>query len=146
MKSQETDRCDLVINARYSFKETEFGELVPVIPVRIHRKGMRRSIDTDAMMDTGFDCGLLLSKDIRDLLYVIGDPEKEESLGAGGIEIACEIFLLSVKIFNRWFRLEGYAPLEEGFETIIGREITDLVNICIRGPEKSLIIANPGLD
>jgi len=103
---------------------------------------MKRSIVTEAIIDTGYERGLLLSKEVSDLLFVIGDPERQDSLGSGYIEIPCDIFLVRVKIFNRWIPVEGFAPKDEGFETIIGTELLNLVNICIRGPEKKTYIAD----
>ncbi len=103
---------------------------------------MKRSIVTDAIIDTGYEQGLLLSKDVSDLLFLIGDPEREDSLGSGYIEIPCNVFFLRIKVFNRWLLTEGFAPKDEGFETIIGTELLNLVNICIRGPEKKSYIAD----
>ena len=128
--------CDLKIINEYNFKEIESGIMIPTINLKIHREGMNRSIVTDAIIDTGYKRGLLLSKDIRDLLFVIGDPDRQDSLGSGNIEIPCEVFLVRIKIFNRWLLIEGFAPIDKGFETIIGTELLKLVNVCIRGPKK----------
>lgn len=136
------ERCDLKIVDEYVFKEIESGIMIPAISLKIHREGMNRSIVTDAIIDTGYEKGLLLSKDIRDLLFVIGDPERQDSLGSGNIEIPCEVFLVRVKIFDRWLLTEGLAPKDEGFETIIGTELLKLVNVCIRGPENKTYIAD----
>ncbi|MFW9906797.1 MAG: hypothetical protein ACFFFH_21005 [Candidatus Thorarchaeota archaeon] len=135
-------KCDLKIVNEYVFKELESGIMIPSISLKIHRKGMHRSIVTDAIIDTGYEKGLLLSKDIRDLLFVIGDPERQDSLSSGNIEIPCEIFIVHVKIFDQWLLTEGFAPKDEGFETIIGTELLKLANVCIRGPEKKTYIAD----
>lgn len=129
-------QCDLEITREYLFKEIEDGILVPTLSLQIHREGMKRSIITDAIIDTGYEKGLLLSKEVRDLLFLIGDPEREDLLGSGYIEIPCEVFFIQVKVFDRWLGTEGFAPKDEGFETIIGSELLNLVNICIRGPAK----------
>lgn len=134
--------CDLKIINEYNFKEIESGILLPIINLKIHREGMNRSIVTDAIIDTGYERGLLLSKDIRDLLFVLGDPDRQDSLGSGNIEIPCEVFLIRIKIFGRWLLTEGFAPIDEGFETIIGTELLKLVNVCIRGPENKTYIAD----
>lgn len=134
-------RCDLNITNEYVFKEIESGIMIPTISLQIHREGMNRSIVTDAIIDTGYERGLLLSKDVRDLLFVIGDPERQDSLGSGNIEIPCDVFLVRVKIFDRWILTEGFAPKDEGFETIIGTELLKLVNVCIRGSENKIYIA-----
>lgn len=133
--------CDLEIHTILPFKEIEYGTSMPVLPILIHREGMRRSINTNALIDTGYEKGLLLSGEVRDILFVVGDPYREESLGAGNIEIPCEIFLLDVKILDNWYKLEGYAPMDEGFETIIGREVLDIMNVCIRGSMKEIAIS-----
>ena len=135
-------RCDLNVTNEYVFKEIESGIMIPTISLQIHREGMNRSIVTDAIIDTGYERGLLLSKDVRDLLFVIGDPERQDSLGSGNIEIPCDVFLVRVKIFDRWILTEGFAPKDEGFETIIGTELLKLVNVCIRGPENKIYIAD----
>ncbi len=133
--------CDLKIIKEYLFKEIETGILLPTISLQIHREGMKRSIVTDAIIDTGYEKGLLLSKEVSDLLFLIGDPEREDSLGSGYIEIPCDVFFLRVKVFDRWLLTEGFAPKDEGFETIIGTELLKLVNICLRGPENKTYIA-----
>jgi hypothetical protein len=135
-------RCDLRIINEYVFKEIESGITIPVMSLKIHREGMNRSIVTDAIIDTGYEKGLLLSRDIRDLLFVIGDPDRQDSLGSGNIEIPCDVFLVRVKIFDRWLLTEGFAPKDEGFETIIGTELLKIANVCIRGPEKKTYIAD----
>ncbi len=135
-------RCDLNITNESVFKEIESGIMIPTISLQIHREGMNRSIVTDAIIDTGYERGLLLSKDVRDLLFVLGDPDGQDSLGSGNIEIPCDVFLVRVKIFDRWILTEGFAPKDEGFETIIGTELLKLVNVCIRGPENKIYIAN----
>jgi len=135
-------QCDLKITKEYLFKEIETGILVPTISLQIHREGMKRSIVTDAIIDTGYEKGLLVSKEVSDLLFLIGDPEREDSLGSGYIEIPCNVFFLRIKVFNHWLLTEGFAPKDEGFETIIGTELLNLVNICIRGPEKKTYIAD----
>ena len=135
-------QCNLKIINEYPFREIESEILIPAISLKIHREGMKRSIITDAIIDTGYEKGLLLSKEVRDLLFVIGDPERLDTLGSGNIEIPCDVFLVRVKIFNRWLLLEGFAPKDEGFETIIGTELLKLVNICIRGPERKTYITD----
>ena len=67
---------------------------------------MKRSIVTDAIIDTGYEKGLLLSKELSDLLFLIGDPEREDSLGSGYIEIPGNVFFLRIKVFNRWLLTE----------------------------------------
>jgi hypothetical protein len=118
-------RCDLKLTNEYDFKEIESGILIPTVPLKIHRQGMNRSIVTEAIIDTGYERGLLLSTDIRDLLFVIGDPDRQDSLSSGNIEIPCDVFLVRIKIFD-----------------IIGTELLKLVNICIRGPENKTYIAD----
>jgi len=135
-------QCNLKIINEHPFREVESGIYIPTITLQIHREGMKRSIVSDAIIDTGYERGLLLSKEVRDLLYVIGDPEHQDSLSSGNIEIPCEVFFVNVKIFNRWITIEGYAPKDEGFETIVGTELLKLVNVCIRGVEKKTYIAD----
>jgi hypothetical protein len=134
-------QCNLKITNEHPFREIESGILIPTISLKIHREGMKRSIVSEAIIDTGYEKGLLLSKEVRDLLFVIGDPERQDSLGSGPIEIPCEVFFVQVKIFNRWIPVEGFAPIDEGFETIVGSELLKLVNICIRGSENKTYIA-----
>ena len=134
-------RCDLEVMAKFPYGETEQGQLAPVLPVLIHREGMERSISTEVLVDSGYDGGLVLSPEIRDILFAFGDSDREDSLGAGDIEIPCDAFLLEVKILDEWYNLEGFAPKEEGYETILGREVLNNFVACLRGPQKETIIS-----
>jgi len=71
-----------------------------------------------------------------------GRPDKHESLRAGAVEIPCEVFKLMVKVLDRWYSTEGYSPIFPGYENLIGRQITNQLNLCMRGPEKQIYAAS----
>ena len=76
-----------------------------------------------------------------DILYAFGDSDREDSLGTGDIEIPCDVFLLEVKILDEWYNLEGFAPKEESYETIFGKEVLNNFVACLREPQKETMIS-----
>ncbi len=60
-------QCDLKITKEYLFKEIETGIVVPTISLQIHREGMKRSIVTDAIIDTGMKKDYFYQK--RSVIY-----------------------------------------------------------------------------
>jgi len=92
------ERCNLALAGQDGFEEIDAAPHVPALPILIFRDGLRRSIRTLAIIDTGFDMGLLLSREARDMLMIAGGPDRHESLRAGAVEIPCEVFKLRVKI------------------------------------------------
>jgi len=58
----------------FDYVQVEDGTESPMLPLLIFRKGMKNSARTPAMIDTGLDEALLLSKEMRDILFVESDP------------------------------------------------------------------------
>jgi hypothetical protein len=136
-------RCDLSLVEEFDYANVEGVLEAPVLPILLFRKGMKSSIKTLAMIDTGLDEGLLISKDVRDVIFVEGgSPDTHESLWAGVVEIPCEVYLVSVKIVDKWIGVKAYAPIFDGYETLIGRSLLNVMNLCLRGSTKKVCIAS----
>jgi len=134
--------CNLSIVDMFDYVQVEGGKGSPTLPLLIFRKGMKNSARTLAIIDTGLDEALLLSKEIRDILFVeSGPPDTHESLWAGVVEIPCEIYAVSVKILDKWWRVNAYAPIYNGYENLIGKLLLNTVNLCLRGPTKKTCIS-----
>lgn len=136
-------RCDLNLWREFDYASVEGVLEAPVLPVLIFRKGMKRSVKTLAIVDTGLDEGLLISKDVRDVIFAEGGPsDTHESLWAGVVEIPCEVYLVSAKVVDKWMRVRAYAPIFNGYETLIGRQLLNSMNLCLRGLTKKACIAS----
>ena len=126
--------CRLRIRDEYDYGQLENSEKSPVLQVLIFRKGMKGSVKTLAIVDTGFDDALLVSKDVRDIIFTeSGPPNTHESLSAGFVEIPCEVYSVSLGVLDKWFSVRAYAPIYDGFETLIGRAVLNRLNLCLRG-------------
>lgn len=135
-------RCHLSIVNKFDYVQVEGALVSPALPLLIFRKGMKSSAKTLALVDTGLDEGLLVSKEVRDIIFVEGGPpDTHESLWAGAVEIPCEVYNVSVKILERWLKVKAYAPIYNGYETLIGRLLLNTINLCLRGPTKTACIA-----
>jgi len=135
-------RCDLLIVDEFEYVQVEGGTEAPALPVLIFRRGMARSAKTLALVDTGLDEGLLLSKEVRDIIFAeSGPPDTHESLWAGVVEIPCEVYFVSVRLLKNWMRAKAYAPIYNGYESLIGRAMLNTTNICLRGQTKTTFIA-----
>ena len=55
-------RCDMALVGQHGFEEIDGAPHVPALPILIFRAGLKRSVRTLAILDTGFDMGLLLSR------------------------------------------------------------------------------------
>ncbi len=135
-------RCDLSVMHESDYAQVEGATEAPVLPLLIFRKGMRTSAGTLALIDTGLDEGLLISKEVRDIIFAEGGPpDTHESLWAGIVEIPCDVYLVSVRILDKWVRTRAYAPIYNGYETLIGRTLLNTTYLCLRGPTKTTYIA-----
>lgn len=134
--------CRLAIRDEYDYGQIEDETKSPTLPALIFRKGMRNSVKTLAIVDTGFDEGLLISREVRDTIFAeSGSPDTHESLSAGPIEIPCEVYNVSLRISDKWFSVRAYAPIYDGFETLIGRLVLNRLNLCLRGSAAKAYIA-----
>lgn len=134
--------CDLTLVSEFDYVGIEGGLGAPALPILIFRKGMKSSAKTLALVDTGLDEGLLVSRDVRDIVFAeSGPPDTHESLWAGVVEVPCEVYLVSVKVLDKWVGVKSYAPIYDGYETLIGRLLLNTLNLCLRGSMKCLYIA-----
>lgn len=134
--------CHLMIKDEHPYEQIDDASKCPVLTTLIFRKGMERSVKTLAIVDTGFDGGLLVSRDVRDVIFAeSGPPDTHESLSAGLVEIPCEAYTVSLRVLDRWFSVKAYAPIYNGFETLVGRLVLNRLNLCLRGPLAKACIA-----
>jgi len=136
--------CDLSVVGVFEFAKTEDGRDVPALPVSIFRRSLGRSVRTLAIVDTGFDLGLLVSREVRDRLLLGGPPEAHTSLRSGALDVPCEVFRVSVKVIDRWFDVEGFSPIFPGYETLLGMGVLQDLNLCLRGTSRRVCLAQRG--
>lgn len=135
-------KCALTETESVEYATLDGAPETPIIEVVVTRPDMKESIQTKAIIDTGFDEAMLISREIRDEMVRKGvKPDDHDSLDAGAYEIPCEIYLLQVKVANRWFRIRGYHPVIGEYETLVGRTLVNQLIVCLRGIEKKTIIA-----
>jgi predicted aspartyl protease len=135
-------KCGLTETEKVEYVATDGTPEIPVLEVTLTRPDMEESVQTKAIIDTGFDEAMLISREVRDELVRSGiKPDDHDSLDAGAYEIPCEVYLLQVKVANRWFRIRGYHAVVGEYETLIGRMITNQLTVCLRGTEKKTVIA-----
>lgn len=136
-------KCKLVIEEPLPFQEFEGGQRVPASPLAIYRAGMETPLITQAIIDTGCDYDLILSRQTAQQLEKLGEPDGYTSLNAG-VEIPASLFNIFVKTFGRWRNVEALAPVEGQFEDLIGRPLMKGLNICLRfEPQTTHIATRP---
>lgn len=135
-------KCGLTETESIEYVASDGAPETPVLEVTLTRPDMEKSIQTKALTDTGFDEAIQISREVRDELVRSGiKPDEHDSLDAGAYKIPCEVYLLQVKVANRWFRVRGYHANLGEYETLIGRRITNQLTVCLRGTEKKTVIA-----
>jgi hypothetical protein len=84
-------KCSLSVEegARYL---AELGvEPYPVLPIKVFREELGKTISTDTLLDTGFDGALVLSRSLSDfILDRVTKADGYEELDAAGIGIPCD--------------------------------------------------------
>lgn len=134
-------KCGLGLSAEYKFAKIENSPSIPVINILIFHENMEKSLSTKAVIDTGFDESLILSKEVRDAIYKFVDPYDHESLEAGAFEIPCELYALKLRIGKGWLDIVAHAPIIGNYDTLIGRKVTNALNLCLRAPKEKTYIA-----
>jgi predicted aspartyl protease len=134
-------KCDLGLSAEYRFARVENFPSVPVVDILIFHEDMGKSLSTKAIIDTGFDESLILSREVRDAIYKFVDPYDHESLEAGTFEIPCELYALKLRIGKKWLDIVAHAPIIGDYDTLIGRKVTNTLNLCLRAPKEKTYIA-----
>jgi len=110
--------CHLVIKDGYPYEQVEDASKCQVLMTLIYCRCVEGSVKTLATVDTGFDGGLLMSRDVRDVIFAeSGPPNTDESLSAGLAETPCEAFL------DAGISMEGSRIEECGFRHPLSRPI-----------------------
>ncbi|MHA1722846.1 MAG: hypothetical protein ACTSXW_07205 [Candidatus Baldrarchaeia archaeon] len=137
-------KCKLELFEEHKYLE-EFGvEPYPVVQVKIYRSELKYAINTQALVDTGFDEALILSRPLGDFITnYVEKPDGFEELDAAGLGIPCDTYILDIFIANRWFRVKAHLPQIGNLGTIIGRKILNKLYLCLRGKENKLYLAKP---
>lgn len=136
-------RCTLRLAGGRGYLEEGGVEPYPVIGIRIYRRELERVVATDALVDTGFDGALVLSRPLGEYISRRVEPDGLEELDAAGIGIPCDVYVVEVGIGGRWFRVRGHLPRAGDFGTLVGRVLLNRLNICLRGPGRKLYLAEP---
>lgn len=134
-------RCGLRLAEGFEYLKERGVEPYPVIMVQIYRRELGEAVSTEALVDTGFDGALILSRPLG--CYISGrvKPDGFEELDAAGIGIPCDVYVLNVHIGGRWFRVKSHLPRAGDLGTIVGRILLNRLYLCFRGPEYRLHIA-----
>lgn len=137
-----------LISTSYPYKEDGIlpdGSKVPDIPIvslLIVRKGLRRGLVGDAIVDTGFDGAIYANLDLVEFLEG-SRPTRSASLKAAGHSIACEVFDVECHIADESSKpvlplgmVEAYVPIDPADvseDVIVGRAIVNRVRIELDG-------------
>ncbi len=133
-------KCDLNLTEEFEFVSDAYPA-VPRMRVILYHENFSESISTLATIDTGFDESLLLSRKLRDAIFKFVSPHDHDSLDAGGMEIPCELYRLKARIADKWFDVDAHAPIIGDYENLVGRNLTNRFNICLRGPSGRVRLA-----
>jgi len=134
-------KCTLELADEYEYLKEDYVEPYPVVSIRLHRRELKGVIAVNALVDTGFDGALILSRSLGDYISRYVEPDGFEELDAAWIGIPCDVYVVNVQIDGRWFRVKSYLPRAGDLGTIVGRILLNKVYICLRGPERKLYFA-----
>lgn len=117
-------------------------EPYPVLRLKVSRSGLERPFRIEALVDTGFDGALIISRRVGMLLKERQEnPDGLEEIDAGGIGIPCDLYHLEIFLGGRWFRVKAHLPQAGDFGNIVGRILLNRIRLCLRGPELFLNVA-----
>lgn len=134
-------KCELKLTEKHEYLETDTMPL-PSLPIKIFRGEMRNPIKVRALLDTGFDDALILSRTVGDFIQkTVREPDGYEELYSAGLGIPCDLYQLAVFVGGKWFKINAYLPRAGDLGTIIGRQLLNKLNICLRGRENTFFIA-----
>lgn len=134
-------KCDFNLKKEYRFTKIENSPDAPALDILIFHENFKNSISTLAVIDTGFDEALLLSKILRDAVYKFVEPYAHGTLYAGSLEIPCELYTLKIRIADKWLDAIAHAPVIGDYDNLIGRKILNNFNLCLRAPSGKVHLA-----
>jgi len=135
-------KCALKIEEEARYLVEPGVEPYPVLPIKIFMEELKKIISTDALMDTGFDGAIVLSRSLGDfILDRVVRVEGFEELDAAGISIPCDTCILHVYVGGRWFKVRAHIPRMGDLGTILGRRVLNRLILCLRGPQRRVFLA-----
>lgn len=114
-------KCALNLSESHRYSRTRAVEQYPVLELKIHRREFQGPILVEALLDTGFDDALILSRALGSVLRErvrVADGYAE--IDVAGIGIPCDIYHLDASLAGRWFRVNSYLPHMGDLGTIVG--------------------------
>ena len=134
-------RCRLFLIEEHRYGKEPSIEPYPKIPLGFHRPELDGVVRVEALLDTGFDGALILS---RALCNYVSEkairPDGSEELDAAGIGIPCNFYEANIQLAERWFRVKAHAPQLGDLGTILGRVLINRITFCLRGASSKLHI------
>ncbi|MFQ6077431.1 MAG: hypothetical protein ACE5Z5_15100 [Candidatus Bathyarchaeia archaeon] len=135
-------KCALKVEEEAKYLVEPGVEPYPILPIRIFREELKKTISTDTLMDTGFDGAIILSRSLCDFILDRGvKADGFEELDAAGIGIPCDTCILHVYVGGRWFKAKAHMPRMGDLGTILGRRILNRLTLCLRGPRGRVFLA-----
>ena len=134
-------KCNLELFEGRVYSREAGVEPYPAIKIEIYRGGLEKTIRTEALVDTGFDGALILSRSLGNFIAEFVKPDGSEELDAAGLGIPCDVYVVDVFVARRCFRVRAHAPQVVDLGTIIGRRILNRIDLCLRGREGKLYLA-----
>ena len=136
-------RCTLDISESYGYHKEAGYEPFPALPIVIHREELRGSVRVKALLDTGFDGALIISRSLGAFIReAVKASDGLEELDAAGIAIPCDVYHINVRVKGKWFRVKALLPQLGDLGTIMGRRIINRLCVCLRGYEERLFLAS----
>ena len=132
-------RCRLFLTEEHHYGKEVNVEPYPKILVGFHRPELEGVLRVEALLDTGFDGALILSRTLCNFLSErVSRPDGFEELDAAGIGIPCNLYEANIQLAKRWFRVRAHAPQLGDLGTILGRVLMNRVTFCLRGASSKL--------
>ena len=134
-------KCHLELVEKSAYCREAGVEPYPVIKIEIYRRGLEKTVRTEALVDTGFDGALVLSRSLGSFIAEFVEPDGSEELDAAGLGIPCDVYVVDVFVARKCFRVKAHAPQFVDLGTIIGRRVLNRIDLCLRGKEGKLYLA-----
>ncbi len=113
---------------------------MPCVDTVLHDPKSRISVADTAEIDTGFDYGVLLTKELVELLKISFEDSTRIIMPDKNV-ITCKVAEIFIKVEGRWFKTKAYYSEDIlVINPILGREIINKLSICLRGEDGELFI------
>jgi len=135
-------KCALKVEEEAKYLVEPGVEPYPILPIRIFREELEKTVSTDALMDTGFDGAIVLSRSLSDfILDRVVKAEGFEELDAAGIGIPCDTCILQIYVGGGWFKVRAHLPRMGDLGTILGRRVLNKLTLSLRGSQGRILLA-----